>query len=211
MLSPRCYIVFLELSFCHKNQQILPLSLHVLETIEMRIWSILCMTPFEVFFAVSNGQDVQEAMNTGELASFMEAMGISTDDVWTDGRWDTCKVGKDVKNAVLSVTVPFHNGRGLTQTPNCCLCRICWSLRFLWHETRVWLCSCWWLQTLQSYPCTQRICPLLLQDTLHASWFWQEWQDRSRWVCFRLHAATWPGKEPAASKDELWEQAPGLE
>ena len=74
---------------------------------------------------MSNGQDVQEAMNTGELASFMEAMGISTDDVWTDGRWDTCKVGRDVNNVVLSVTVPFHKGRGLTQTPNYCSCNIC--------------------------------------------------------------------------------------
>ena len=44
-----------------------------------------------------------------------------------------------------------------------------------------------------------------IQDLVHASGRWQEWQDRSRWVCFRLHAATWAGKESAASKDELWE------
>jgi predicted metalloprotease len=29
-------------------------------------------------------QEVEDAISAGELASFMEVMGISTDDVWTD-------------------------------------------------------------------------------------------------------------------------------
>ena len=29
-------------------------------------------------------QEVQDAISAGELASFMEVMGISTDDIWTD-------------------------------------------------------------------------------------------------------------------------------
>ena len=59
-------------------------------------------------------------------------------------------------------TVAFHKGRGLTQTPNCCIYRICWSCRFLWHETRVWLCSCWWFA--RATHCCRTLCMLLDSD-----------------------------------------------
>ena len=35
-------------------------------------------------------QDVEEAISKGELGSFMEAMGVSTDDVWTAGAFEKC-------------------------------------------------------------------------------------------------------------------------
>eukprot|EP00435_Cladocopium_sp_Y103_P013937 s5166_g3.t1 len=33
-------------------------------------------------------EDVEEAISKGELGSFMEAMGVSTDDVWTEGAFE---------------------------------------------------------------------------------------------------------------------------